>query len=144
MTAGELCTRSTVVVKEDQTIGEAARLMKQYNVGCVVIIRSQSGHSIPHGILTDRDIVMKAMQNGEPISSAPLGSAMSSPAISVKESTSLFEALRKMHYNGIRRILVVNDAGHLTGILSLDDILYAISNELHEITGIFRKEEPVI
>lgn len=130
METKELCIRKTVVIKEERSIKEAARLMKQYNVGCLVVVKMENDHDIPVGMLTDRDIVLNAIADDRSLESTKVGSIMSSPAFTVAESLSLNETLEKMHTNGIRRVPIVNAYGHLVGILSLDDILDSISRKL--------------
>jgi CBS domain-containing protein len=144
MLVNDLCTRKTIVIRNDKSAQDAAKLMKQYNVGCLVVVKSLDDHNLPIGIITDRDIVIKAMLSEKDIQTITVSEIMSTPALTVAESTSVIDALMKMRYNSIRRVPVVNSKGQLAGILSLDDILDSISKELNEITQIFRKEEPVI
>jgi CBS domain-containing protein len=144
MLVSDLCTRKTIVIREEKSAYDAAKLMKQYNVGCLVVVKSQDDHNIPVGMITDRDIVIKAMLKERDPHTITVREIMSTPALTVAESTSIIDALMKMRYNSIRRVPVVNPKGQLVGILSLDDILDSISKELNEITQIFRKEEPVI
>ena len=144
MLVSDLCTRKTLVIREEKSAHDSAKLMKQYNVGCLVVVKSLEDHNTPIGIITDRDIVIKAMLNERDPHTITVSEIMSTPALTVAESTSIIDALMKMRYNSIRRVPVVNPKGQLVGILSLDDILDSISKELNEITQIFRKEEPVI
>lgn len=144
MLVSDLCTRKTIVIREEKSAHDAAKLMKQYNVGCLVVVKSLDDHNTPVGIITDRDIVIKAMLKERDPYTITVHEIMSTPALTVTESTSIIDALMKMRYNSIRRVPVVNSKRNLMGILSLDDILDSISKELNEITQIFRKEEPVI
>lgn len=143
MEAGEICTRNTVIIRDDKRVKDAAKLMKQYNIGCLVVVRSQKDNNIPIGIVTDRDIVIKAMLNSNP-GELEIKEFMSAPVITVQEHTSIFDTLAKMRYNGIRRVPVVNGKGHLTSILALDDIMDFLLTEISEISQIFKKEEPVV
>ncbi len=144
MDAGELCTRKTVIISEDKSVKTAAMLMKQYNVGSLVVVRPLNNHNIPVGIITDRDIILNVIADNKELESIKVHRIMSAPVITVQESTTLYEALMKMRYSGIRRVPVINEKGLLTGILSVDDILDNISKELNEITQIFKKEEPAV
>ncbi|GCC50374.1 CBS domain-containing protein [Chryseotalea sanaruensis] len=146
MNVGKICTRNTVTIREDKTVREAAKLMKEYNVGYLIATLEQKNIPIPAGILTDRDIVVKCLFNGYNINEVKVGEIMSTPVLTVSESFSILDTLMKMRlrYNSIRRIPVVDEKGHLTGVLSLDDILDYISKELNEITQIFHREEPLV
>jgi len=144
MDASELCTRKTVIIQEDKSVKEAARLMKQYNVGCVIVIRPQNSHNIPIGMITDRDLLLAIIDGDKSYKEIPVHTVMKVPVITVHESTTLNDALGKMRFHGIRRVPVVDGAGTLTGILSIDDILGNISRELNEIVKLFRKEEPTV
>lgn len=144
MDAGELCTRKTVIIGEDKSVKAAAKLMKQYNVGSLVVTKPKDDHNLPIGIITDRDILIHVIAEEKSMEDIKVRAIMKAPVITVQETTTLYDALMKMRYNGIRRVPVVNGHGLLTGILSIDDILENISKELNEITQIFKKEEPAV
>jgi len=55
MPIGEVCNRDVVVVKKEDSMFEAAKLMRQYHVGDVVVVEETEGKAVPIGILTDRD-----------------------------------------------------------------------------------------
>lgn len=146
MKSGDICTRSTVIIQDDRQVKDAAKLMKQYNIGSLVVVRSQKDNRmpiIPIGIITDRDIVIKAMMDGN-LHELEIKEIMSAPVITVQEHISIFDTLAKMRYNGIRRVPVVNEKGHLAGIITLDDIMDFLLTEISEISQIFKKEEPVL
>jgi len=144
MDAGEICSRKTVIIREDKFVKDAVKLLKQYNVGSLVVVKSMNNHNVPVGLLTDRDIVIKALPAQNPLDTIPVREIMSTPVITVTETTSIFETLSKMRYSGIRRLPVINEEGFLTGILSLDDIIDSIARELIEVTRVVQKEEPVV
>ena len=59
MSVGEICNREVIIVHRDETVQEAAKLMRQHHVGDVVVVENRNGVSAPVGIVTDRDVVVK-------------------------------------------------------------------------------------
>ena len=61
MTAGELCNRTVYIIHPDESVLEAARLMKTYHVGCLVVVEERGDERVPVAMVTDRDLVVKAL-----------------------------------------------------------------------------------
>ncbi|MDH3727895.1 MAG: CBS domain-containing protein, partial [Myxococcales bacterium] len=61
MTAGELCNRTVYIIRANESIVEAARLMKKYHVGCLVVVEERDTDRVPIALVTDRDLVVKGM-----------------------------------------------------------------------------------
>lgn len=140
MTAGEYCNRDVAVIKPETSIVEAARLMRQYHVGALVVVDETSSGVAPIGILTDRDLVVEVMALEIHPESIAAKDVMSSEPISVSESTVLLDTLELMQTHGVRRILVVNESGVLQGILSTDDVLELIAEASNHLVNLVRKE----
>lgn len=130
MPIGEICNRDTVIVKRDDTALEAAKLMRQYHVGDVVVVEERDGAQIPVGIVTDRDLVIEIMATGLDDTVITVGDIMEQELITVKESVGIFEAIQYMRSKTVRRLPIVDENGALVGILSLDDLLELLSEEL--------------
>ena len=140
----ELCVRETVITTEKETAFDAAKLMKQYNVGCLVVVKEGKGGNVPLGLITDRDIAIKVTAEDIPPKDTTIDQVMSRDILTIPESADLYEALKKIRFKGVRRAPVVDKSGFLVGIITFDDILEAISKELNEIVQVFQKEQPVI
>jgi CBS domain-containing protein len=135
MTVGEFCTREVIIIRKDGTVIEAARLMRDHHVGDLVVVEEREGQRIPIGILTDRDIVVEVVaKEAIYLPSLVVGDVMSMELMTVAEHESLADALKRMCSRGVRRIPVVNKDGALEGILSLDDMLEQLCEELTDIT----------
>jgi CBS domain-containing protein len=135
MTVGEFCTREVIIIRKDGTVIEAARLMRDHHVGDLVVVEEREGQRIPIGILTDRDIVVEVVaKEANYLPSLVVGDVMSMELMTVAEHESLADALKGMCSRGVRRIPVVNKDGALEGILSLDDMLEQLCEELTDIT----------
>ena len=61
MNAGELCNRTVYIIRENETVLEAARLMKKYHVGCLVVVEERGEDRVPVALVTDRDLVVKGL-----------------------------------------------------------------------------------
>lgn len=130
MSAGEFCNREVVIAERQTTIVEAAKLMRKYHVGDLVVVDRREEMNFPVGIITDRDIVVEIIAGEVSLDSACTGDVMSFELITAKEHDGILETLQKMRSLGIRRMPVVNDRGGLEGILAVDDVLELLAEEL--------------
>lgn len=130
MTAGDLCTRETVIASRSMEISEAARLMREQHVGCLVVVDEMAIGRVPVGMLTDRDIVTEIVAKGVDPRKLRVEDAMSAEPAVADESDTLLDALAAMRRKGVRRLPVVNRVGVLQGVLALDDVLEALSEQL--------------
>lgn len=104
-------------VSRDTSIDEAARIMKRFNIGSIPVCE---GDTLV-GILTDRDIVLRSVAEGDDTSKITCGDIMSSNPVVGDTSMDVHEASKIMSDNQIRRLPVV-DNGKLVGMVSLGDI----------------------
>ena len=140
MTAGEYCNRNVVVIDKSESVREAVRLMRSRHVGDVVVIERRSQRVIPRGILTDRDIVVEIVAKDVDLDLVNVGDVMSDQLVTVDSETKLLDAIKLMRIKGVRRLPVVNAGGELQGILTVDDFLELIVEQLSDITGIVSNE----
>jgi CBS domain-containing protein len=123
MNAYELCQRHVVTVRRHEDLTTAAWIMRERNVGCLVVVdpAGVSGGERPVGMLTDRDIVTSVIARNTDLQSLVVAEVMSEP-ITVSIHGTIDDALLRMRNGGVRRVAVVDDRGRLAGILALDDI----------------------
>jgi predicted transcriptional regulator len=140
MAIGEMCNREVVIVERETSLGEAARLMRQHHVGDLVVVESLAGGRRPLGIVTDRDIVLEVVAMDIAPESLRVGDIMSARLVSVRESEGVFETIRYMRSQGIRRVPVVDEAGWLVGIITLDDLLELLAEEIGELAKLVIRE----
>lgn len=132
-TAGDLCSREVVTVMRSTSLGEAARLLRERHVGCLVVVEEvQSGH-LAVGVLTDRDIVTAVVARAADLTPLRVGDAMSEDLLTAHESASVHHALALMQHRHVRRLPVVDADGLLLGLLSADDLLQLLADELHQL-----------
>ncbi len=109
--------KNVICIDSSMTVKDAAIMMTDTNVGCVVIIRGNA----PIGIFTERDFV-KRIVSEEKYFSTPLADVMSFPLIAIDSEDTVWEAAEKMKKNKIHK-LPVEDQGKLVGIITATDIL---------------------
>lgn len=141
MPISEICNREVVIAKRDDTILEAARLMRQHHVGDVLVVDDSGGKRIPAGIVTDRDLVVEIIATELDPSAITVGDIMVPELAVVKEDTGVFESIQYMRAIGVRRMPVVDDSGGLVGILTLDDLLELLADELSFLAKLVRHEQ---
>jgi CBS domain-containing protein len=134
MPIGELCNRDTVIANRDDTVAEAAKLMRQHHVGDVIVVEERNGMRVPVGIVTDRDLVVEIMATDLDPGVITVGDIMEPELVTVKESVGVFEAMQYMRSKTVRRLPVVDENGALVGILTIDDLLELLSEELLAIS----------
>jgi CBS domain-containing protein len=134
MLIGDVCKRDVVCAPRETTVRAAANLMRQHHVGDVVVIDRADAERMPIGIVTDRDIVVEVVAQGLDASLLTLGDMLSwGELVTVQESDTYAHTIRLMHAKGIRRVPVINAAGVLVGIISIDDMLPRAAKELSEL-----------
>lgn len=141
MPIGEFCNRSVVFATRKMSIAEAAQLMREYHVGDLVVVDVLDGKRMPVGIVTDRDIVVEIVAKSLDYSSFTVGDIMSPQLISVQKNEGVFETIRLMRDQGIRRIPVVNQEGGLEGIMAADDMLDLLAEEMTELAKVAPREQ---
>lgn len=141
MNVGELCNREVVIVDQDATVLEAAKLMRQYHVGDLVVIEKRQGASFPIGILTDRDIVIEIIAGEVDFDAVTVGDVMSYELITVSEEEAIAETIKLMRDKGVRRVPVVNKQGHLEGIVAVDDLIDLLAEQMRDIVALISCEK---
>jgi predicted transcriptional regulator len=140
MPVGEICNREVVISDKSMSVVEAARLMRTHHVGDLVVVDERDGRKLPVGIVTDRDIVVEVVAAGVDPDALKVGDIMGLDVATVRESEGLFEALRYMRDKGVRRMPVVDSAGGLVGLLTLDDLLGLLAEEMTELAKLVSQE----
>ena len=141
MPVGELCIRQVVVAPRKASVLEAAKLMRQYHVGDIVVTDDIDGRRVPVGIVTDRDIVLEVLAQELDATSLTVGDIMAGDLITVRENEGVFQTIQLMRAKGARRAPVVNGEGTLVGIVSVDDLVELLAEELGELAKLISREQ---
>jgi CBS domain-containing protein len=111
-------TRHVVYLPDDTPVDEAAQAMRDQGIGDVVVTHGPT----MAGIVTDRDIVVRAIAEELPPKTTTIGMIATRELIMVEQSATVEEAVQAMRERGVRRLLVCDADRNVVGILSLSDV----------------------
>ena len=138
MTVYACCQTNVVSVKPDATVRFVAGLMKEKNIGCVVVTDDHR----PVGIVTDRDIALRGSMLCDEPGMALIESIMTRDLLTIRKDTGIFDAIQEMKTSGVRRMPIVDSGGRLVGLLTVDDLIRLLAREMADIARIIGKESP--
>ncbi|MET0385223.1 MAG: CBS domain-containing protein [Polyangiales bacterium] len=135
LTAREICRRTVVQALRTDTLRSVARRMRDEHTGCVVIVEDgRAARRVkPIGIVTDRDIVLRAVAGESLDALQPIEAVMSRELIAAREEDKLGVVLELMRTHGFRRLPVVDADGHLVGIVTFDDVLDFLQEQVSDV-----------
>jgi signal-transduction protein with cAMP-binding, CBS, and nucleotidyltransferase domain len=116
-TVEEIMTRDPRTVNADDPIVEAARIMRDSDIGDVIVLQDGG----VGGIVTDRDLVVRGVADGRDAESTSVSEVCTTGIEAIEPSASVDDALSRMRESDIRRLPVVQD-GQPVGIISLGDL----------------------
>ena len=140
MDIGQICNRDVIYVNRDVTVNAAAKLMRHYQTGSLVVVDEADGKRVPVGVLTDRDIVVEidALDLDPHVLTA--GDIMSPSLVTAPHSMSVADAIELMRARRVRRLPIVNSANELMGIVAIDDLLPMLVGELAGISDVVSRQ----
>lgn len=134
MQISDCCQPEVVTCSSDAVVTSVAALMRRHHVGSVVVTDPEDAR-MPVGIVTDRDIVVETVATGLDADTITAGDIMSAPLVTVHDGADLADTLQKMRTHKVRRLPVVAGDGALAGIVTADDLVARLAQELQAITG---------
>lgn len=137
MKVQEIFTRGTVHIPHDRNLQEAAQQMLHQHVGALIVTDAAPEHRLM-GILTDRDIVLKAVATGAAPRRTRVAEVMSTGVASVGEHEDLADAMQAMFSHGVRRLAVTDATRAVVGVISLDDVIEALVRDWVLLASIVR------
>lgn len=141
MSIATLCRRDVITVPADASLREAANRMREHHVGALVVTVEGGGHERVVGLLTDRDLAIEVLTrdlNPADVMVAKVGRIASRHLASVPVTASIAQAVAVMRDAGVRRLLVTAERGELAGIVSADDLLEALAQQLGGLASALR------
>lgn len=141
LSAGEICNRVVVFGERRMPVVEAAQLMREHHVGCLVVVDEASAGRRVIGILTDRDLVTAVIAKDIPAATLVVEDVMSSDVVTAHESESISDLLATMRRKGLRRLPVTTPQGVLVGLVTLDDLLALMAEQLREMALTIESEQ---
>lgn len=140
MSVGEICNREVIVTQRGTSAREAAHLMREHHVGSIVVVEGGPPPR-PAGIVTDRDLVMEILAKGGDPSAVAVDQLMRPDLVTAREEEQTWAAIERMRAKGVRRMIVVNEADGLEGILTMDDLLEFLVEELSGLVKLVKREQ---
>jgi CBS-domain-containing membrane protein len=104
--------------------------MRHHQIGCLVVTEERPEGVLPIGMLTHRDIVLRACAMSDDLSAITVGDVMSAPAVCCRTDHTVDELVSIMQGNGTRRLPMIDGTGCLAGIVCSNDVLEAIGELL--------------
>ncbi|HEX6033519.1 MAG TPA: CBS domain-containing protein [Anaerolineales bacterium] len=133
----DIMTKDLVTVSSESTVADVARLMKTEDIGPVLIVDNEQNNTLV-GIVTDRDIVVKVIADGQDVNTTRVGDVMSKKLVTCHADDDVEVAMKAMAQFQLRRIPVVEENMRLVGIISQADLATRV--DAPEKTGEVVKE----
>lgn len=133
MNIGELCSRRPITASASASLSEVARLMFEKHVGAVILTRTLADRPVATGIVTDRDVICAQIEHAADLGSLPASKQMPLDPLSLCEDTRVEDALVRMRERGVRRAVVLDASGSVVGLVSVDDIVLRLADQVAAI-----------
>lgn len=134
-TLDRLARTDVVTVALDAPISDVVATMREHNVGCVVVVDEGK----PRGIVTDRDLVLYAMDDD--VDDLTARNVMAEDLFTVDVDSDVFTVISEMYERKVRRVPVL-EHGDLVGIVTLDDFVRLLAAELEKLAAVIEAESP--
>lgn len=141
MKAQDIMTPEPVIVTPDTPLDEAARLMKDQNVGMLPVVEAEGSKQLI-GVITDRDIAMRHVAEGHGSTDCAVREAMTEHVSTCTPDTEVDEVMDLMGREQVRRIPIVDERGSLVGIVAQADIVLEAEDEKKAEKTIEKISEP--
>jgi signal-transduction protein with cAMP-binding, CBS, and nucleotidyltransferase domain len=139
MSVGRICCRKTHLAELDESLQQAARHMREDNVGALVVL---DGDRKAIGIITDRDLATRAVADGLDPAETRVADIMTTHPRTIEDWTPIADAIEAMTKLGVRRMPVVDQNERVLGVLSMDDLLASLSGGLGQLAGLVSMSKP--
>ncbi|MGI5159297.1 CBS domain-containing protein [Microbispora sp. CA-102843] len=117
----EVMTRDPATLPEEAPVVKAAKLMRDRGIGDVLVV----GNGRLRGLVTDRDIVVRAVAEGRDLAATPLATLCTCDVVTVGPDQDVAEAARRMREKDVHQLPVVVD-GHPVGVVALADLTLSL------------------
>ena len=141
MNVGQLCQREVVTTQQGEELCTAAQLMRSKHVGFLVVVEpSDGGRQRVVGVMTDRDIVIAVLAREVDTHQLRVGDVMTREPLLAEQTQPVESVVSLMREVGVRRVPVIDKDGYLAGVLSIDDVLEVMAEQLVNIADSLRSE----
>ncbi|HTM08720.1 MAG TPA: CBS domain-containing protein [Verrucomicrobiae bacterium] len=140
MSLREFCQREVIGISPDADILEACKLMRENNIGSVVVLESGK----LRGILTDRDIALKVTGTNNDPRTTKARDVMTQNPVRISVDKELQHLTNVMRVHHVRRVPIVDDANQVLGIVTMDDVVARISAEIFDLGNTIAETLPML
>ncbi|HKK52709.1 MAG TPA: CBS domain-containing protein [Myxococcota bacterium] len=137
MSIESLLSRPVRMLPPDASCHEGAQVLRDEGVGCIVVAEDDGR---PLGIVTDRDLVVRAMAAGRDPEKTELRAVMSGEPVFLAHERGIDQVIQTMQLQRVRRVPIVDAEGRLEGVVALDDLLPLLADQLSEMASAVRSE----
>lgn len=141
LNAGDVSNRIVTIATRDMTLVSAAQLMRDHHVGCVVVVDETAAGRLVAGILTDRDIVTEVVAQEVDPATLRVEDVMTVDVVTALEQDSVMDLLGIMRRKGLRRIPITTPERALLGLITLDDLLGILAEQLRTMVLAIEAEQ---
>jgi len=141
MNAGGFCNRIVTVAERSLSLVQAAQLMRDHHVGSLVVVDETGAGRLVVGMLTDRDIITAVIAQEVDPATLVVEDVMTSDVVTALEEDSLMDVLGLMRRKGLRRVPVTSADRVLQGLITLDDLLGILSEQLRAVVLAIEAEQ---
>jgi len=134
----DLARTDVVTASPDTSVTDLAATVRDENVGSVVV----TDDGTPVGIVTDRDLAVRALADGDGGTDSTAEDVMSGDLVTIDRGHGFYEAADLMSDHGVRRLPVCDADGELAGIITADDLSELIADEQQQLAEIIRAQRP--
>lgn len=135
---GDVARDTVVTARPDTSAADLARVMHEESVGSVVVEADRR----PVGIVTDRDLSVRLLPDATDPREAYARDLMTGDPYTIERNAGVFATTRLMQERSIRRVPVVDGAGELVGIVTMDDLHRYLISELSNLSSVVAAESP--
>jgi CBS domain-containing protein len=118
----DIMTKDVHVVRNDTTMQEVVATMAKYDLSYMMVEQSNK----PTGIITEHDIIVRLVSQGLAPSSVIARMVYTNPIFTIDENATVEEAVNMMKHWGVKHLPVTGNEGQLVGVLTSDDIMFAV------------------
>jgi len=140
MRIGDVCSRDVHHVTAEAPLLDAVRDMHRHHVGAVIVVDRAGASARPVGIVTDRDVMRAEIMQRADVFTLTVGDVMSVDLLTLSESSELADGIERMRRRGVRRAPVLDPAGVMLGVVTLDDLLPAVAGQLDALARLLGRQ----
>jgi CBS domain-containing protein len=118
MQVKDIMTRDVQVIAPETSVLDAARKMRAFDIGCLPVCKGRRCV----GILTDRDMIIRAVAEGRDLQATPVSDVMTTDIVSCSEDDDISKVVKLMEDKQVRRVLILDDERFPVGICSVGDL----------------------